>query len=172
MVKVLRGECGKRKMRQHWKSSIHWKLVEYALCLLLNTLFFNTGCLNPFSNCISTETTKDLRKGLTWLMRSLSLPPSHSVHHSLCRNPLYWLSPHTLLHSLISTTYYPPDLSLCVLALITHLPQLNSIPLLFSPPSVLIWHTCCVPSPVFKSVHVLTSTQRSQTLQWEQRGGL
>lgn len=59
MVKVLRRDDVKRKITHSMSNTCE---ISTALS---NYTLFNTGCLNPFSNCISTETTKDLRKGLT-----------------------------------------------------------------------------------------------------------
>lgn len=61
---------------------------------------FNTGCLSPSSNCISTETARDLRKRIDLINEiSLSLHHTLSIIHSA---EIPFIFPRTNLHTVIA----------------------------------------------------------------------
>lgn len=65
--------------------------------VLSNYTLFDTGCLNPFFKLHFYWDYKGSEKRIN-LINEISLPPSHSVHHSLQKSHVIDSSPHTLLY--------------------------------------------------------------------------
>lgn len=137
VVKVLRGECGKRKT--YIKKSIlndfdfHGKLVEYTLCFL-NTLCVIQATWTLFSKLHFYWDGEKRR--LTWLMRSLS--PSITLCPSLTlllKSPLLTFLTH-IAHSLTHKHNSPPSWSVHARLLCFYTYRSNSPTHLFSPSPV------------------------------------
>lgn len=147
------------------KKGSYRTVIPAVLC---KHILFSRCCLSPLFKLYFYWVHKGSEERINLINEiSPSLSPTPSGHHSPCRNPPYWLSSrHTATLTQKQQLIFPLDLSLRAFhTLITQFLHFNFPPHLFL--CFLFFY------PLNHLVFLpLTSTQWSQMLQWEQRGGL